>query len=252
MGGTTKTIGAVERAFEIIEAIERLESAGASAIADELSLSKSTAYTHLHTLQEIGYLRKEDGHYRLSGDFLRLGTAVQQGFPVYRRGRSHVEELADRTGERANLVVEERGKGTCVHAANAGGAADGAMTRGERRHMHATATGKALLAHLPEDRVDEIVETHGLPSFTDHTITSREALESELAEIRETGIAIDAEESILGLRCFAAPILVEETVIGSVSVSGPSRQFTDPDREPELTEAVRETANVIELDFVFG
>lgn len=126
------------------------------------------------------------------------------------------------------------------------------MTRGERRHMHATATDKALLAHLPDDRVDEIVETHGLPSFTDHTIISQEALESELAEICETGIVVDAEESIVGLRCFAAPILVEGTVIGSVSVSDPLHQFTDPDREPGLTEAVRETATVIELDFVFG
>ncbi|WP_096390358.1 IclR family transcriptional regulator [Halopenitus persicus] len=251
MAGTTKTIGAVERAFDIVEALERLESAGASAVADELSLSKSTAYTHLHTLHEQGYLHKTDGEYRLSGQFLRLGTTVQQGYPVYRHGRSHVEDLADRTGERANLVVEERGKGTCVHAANANGASDGAMNRGERRHMHATATGKALLAHLPAERVDAIVETHGLPSFTDHTVTSREALESELAEIRETGIAIDAQESIDGLRCLAAPILVEGTAAGSVSVSGPAREFTDRERDAELSEAVRKAANVIELDFVF-
>lgn len=252
MGGKTKTIGAVERSFEIIEALESLGRAGASEVANELSLSKSTAYTHLNTLHASGYLVKEGDKYRLSCDFLRLGSTVQNEIPLYQRGKGEVDELAAKTGERANLVIEERGKGTCIHAADGKGAMDVVMSMGERRYMHATATGKAILAHLPEERVDEIVETYGLPEFTDETITSRDELAEELVEIRETGISFDDEEAVSGLRCIATPILVDDEPIGSISVSGPSRRFSNPEREEELKEALRESANVIQLDFVFG
>lgn len=252
MANRTKTIGAVERSFEIVEALEERGEAGASEIADELSLSKSTVYTHLNTLHAMDYLVKENGRFRLSCHFLRVGATVQNEFPLYQRGKAQIDELAERTGERANLVIEERGKGTCIHASDATGTADAAMSRGERNYMHASATGKAILAHLPEERVDQIVETHGLPKFTDRTITSRSDLDAELAEIRETDVAIDDEENVNGLRCLASPVVVDDEPLGSLSVSGPSRRFSNPDREAGLKEAVREAANVVQLDFVFG
>lgn len=252
MSGETKTIGSVERSFDIVEVLVRLGEAGTSDIATELSLSKSTVYTHLNTLHAKGYLVKEDGSYRLSSRFLRVGAAVQNETALYKHGKGQVDELAERTGERSNLVIEEQGKGVCLHSSNAGGTTEDAMARGERHHMHTTATGKAILAHLPEPKVDEIIDTHGLPAFTEQTITSRAALDEELAEIRDTGIAIDDEEAVDGLRCLASPILVDNSPVGSISVSGPLRRFVDPDREKDLKEAVRETANVIQVDFVFG
>ncbi|WP_435063681.1 IclR family transcriptional regulator [Halobaculum sp. EA56] len=252
MGKTTKTVGAVERAFEIVEALEELGEAGASEVANELSLPKSTAYTHLNTLHSRGYLVKDGDRYRLSCQFLHLGSSVQEGNPLYRRGKKEVDELAADTGERANLVIEERGKGTCIHASDGEGTMDNVMSLGERRCMHSTATGKAILAYLPEERVDEIVETHGLPEFTERTITSRGELDEELADIRENGVSYDREEAITGLRCIAAPVVIDDEPIGSISVSGPSRRFTNPRRKEELEEAVRESANVIQLEFLFG
>ena len=251
MGSKTKPIGAVDRSFEIIEKLEELEEAGLSEIADELSLSRSTAYTHLNTLHASGYLVKDDGLYRLSCHFLRIGAKVQKKFPLYRYGKTDVNKLAEKTGERANLVIEEQGKGTCIHAADANDSTNVAMARGEQIHIHASATGKALLARLPNKRVNEIVRRHGLPKFTEQTITSYEDLKAEMADIRETGISIDNEENVEGLRCIASPIVVENEALGSISVSGPSHQFSDQDRMEELKESVRETANVIQLNFVF-
>lgn len=252
MNNETKTIGSVEQSFDIIETIEELEEAGLSEIASELSMSKSTAYTHLNTLRSGGYLVKEDGIYRLSCQFLRLGATVQNKFDLYRRGKGPVDELADTTGERANLVIEEQGQGICIHAANGQGMVDSAMSLGEQRYMHSTATGKAILAHLPEERVNEIIDQYGLPGFTEATITTRDELNEELAKIRETDVSVDAEEAVTGLRCFASPIVVDATPIGSVSVSGPSRVFSHPEYEEELKEAVRDTANIIQLEFVFS
>jgi DNA-binding IclR family transcriptional regulator len=252
MATEPKTIGAVERTFGIIQALEDLGSAGTTEIAQELSLSKSTAYTHLNTLHRSGYLVKEDNEYRLSCKFLRLGFSVQRGFDLYRRGRNAVDELAVETSERTNLVIEEAGEGTCIHSADASGSMDIYMSPGERWPLHATATGKAILAHLPSERVDEIVDRHGLPALTPHTITDRDTLAEELASIRDAEIAFDEQEAIEGLRCIAAPIIVDDKPLGSLSVSGPSQQFTDPGREEELIEALREAVNVIQLKFVFN
>jgi DNA-binding IclR family transcriptional regulator len=116
--------------------------------------------------------------------------------------------------------------------------------------MHATATGKAILAHLPDERVAGILDQTGMPRFTESTITSRQALHEELADIRESGLSFDREESVEGLCCIAAPILNEGEPVGSISVSGPRSQFRKPDRREELCEAVQDTANVIQLDFI--
>ncbi|SFR64018.1 IclR family transcriptional regulator [Halogeometricum limi] len=252
MASEPKTIGAVERTLAIVQALERLGGAGASEVARELSLSKSTVYTHLNTLHANGYLVKSDGSYSLSCRFLRLGSTVQQSFDLYGRGKPVVDELATETGERTNLVVEEAGRGTCLHAADATGSTDIYMSPGERWPMHATATGKAILAHLPVERVDDIVDEHGLPSLTEHTITTREALDDELETIRQTGVSFDEQEAVEGLRCLSSPVLVDGNPLGSVSVSGPARQFTDSDRERELVDALREAVNVVQLKFVFS
>lgn len=252
MGRGTKPIGAVERTFEIVAALDELGTAGASAVARELDLSKSTAYTHLNTLERAGYAVKQDGEYRLSCRFLELGSNVQYGIELYRRGNEEVRNLAAETDERTNLVIEENGMGTCVYTTDAKESMDIHMAPGETYHMHATGTGKAILAHLPSDRVDEIVAEHGLPQFTANTITTREELGDELARIRENGISFDEEETVEGLRCIAAPVVVDGDPLGALSVSGPSQRFNDAEREAELTEAVREAANVVQLNFVFS
>jgi len=250
MSDSPKTIGALERSFDIVETIERNGPIGVSAIAEDVSLAKSTVYTHLNTLHGNGYLVKEDGKYRLSCQYLRLGASVQHDFDIYRQGKAELDSLAAETGERTNLVVEEGGRGTCVYATNPSGSTEAYMSLGEQRPMHATATGKAILAHLPEDRVETIVDDHGLPEFTEKTITSREALREELAEIRDSGVSFDNEESVEGLCCIATPVLVEDEPLGSISVSGPCSQFSDTERREELREAVQNTANVIQLDFM--
>ena len=252
MGRGTEPIGAVERTFEVVAALDDIGPAGASAVARELDLSKSTAYTHLNTLDTAGYAVKEDGAYRLSCRFLELGSNVQYGIELYRRGKEEVQNLAAETDERTNLVIEEDGMGTCVYTTDAKASMDIHMGPGDRYHMHATGTGKAILAHLPADRVDEIVADFGLPEFTENTVTTREGLDRKLERIREEGVSFDEEETVEGLRCIAAPIVVDGDPVGALSVSGPSQRFGDAEREAELTEAVREAANVVQLNFVFS
>jgi len=113
--------------------------------------------------------------------------------------------------------------------------------------------GKAILAHLPEERIEEILDTHGLTKATPNTVASREELFDELNRIRDQGIAFDDGERIPGLRCVAAPILSNNgRVLGAISVSGPSNRVGGDYWEEELAQQVLEKVNVIELNVTYS
>ena len=118
--------------------------------------------------------------------------------------------------------------------------------------MHTTALGKTILASLPDDRACEIVQAQRYEAKTPTTIPSAEALAAELDTIRERGYGIDDEENIEGLRCVAAPVTSDETVLGAVSVTGPASRVTHDRIHDELADEARRAANVIALDTKFA
>jgi IclR family acetate operon transcriptional repressor len=107
--------------------------------------------------------------------------------------------------------------------------------------MHCTALGKAILAHYPPDRVEEII-AKGLPRRTSHTLTTPERLRDELERVRIQGLATDDQENELGVRCTGAPIFdYTGKVIGAISVSGPAGRITK-ERSIEMGPLVKEAA----------
>lgn len=92
---------------------------------------------------------------------------------------------------------------------------------GKTLPMHCTGCGKAMLAFLPQEEIEHILDTEGLPAFTPNTITDRQTLYQELEEIRSRGYAIDYEEETLGVRCVAAPIRnAQGYPTAAISISG--------------------------------
>jgi len=120
---------------------------------------------------------------------------------------------------------------------------------GDRKHLHCTGVGKAILASLPEERVETIIEERGLPAMTENTVTDREELLAELAEIRERGVAFDDEEILEGLRCVAVPVSNQEKgLLGAISVAGPTSRMKGEQFREELPELVTDTANVVQIN----
>lgn len=92
--------------------------------------------------------------------------------------------------------------------------------------MHCTGVGKAILAFAPDEKVQQVVRTHGLPRFTANTITTLEALMEEMVATRRRGYAVDNMEHEWGIRCIAVPIRDENGRIhASMSISGPSERL---------------------------
>lgn len=248
--GSGKRIKSTRTLFTIIDQLRDRESTGVSQLATELDMPKSTVHVHLKTLEEEGYLIKEGGEYRLSFRFLELGGETRHRLDVFQAARSAVDELALETGEAAHLGVEEGGKRVLLYSATLEDGLYDNSSIGHHTHLHWTAMGKALLAKLSDDRVDAIIDDHGLPESTEHTVTDREGLFEELEGIRERGYAVETDEHRNGLATISMATQPEcgDQGPAGIGISGPTHRIKEKNVDNELIEAIQSAVNVVELE----
>lgn len=245
----SRGIRSIERMFDIVETLNELDGAGVSELARRVELPKSTVHNHLRTLERAEYVVRRGDEYQVGLKFLQVGELARSQHDLYQIARTEVDRLAEKTGEISGLMTEEHGHGVFVYRGRGAEAARIDTRVGDRVPLHCTALGKAILAYLPASRREAIVDRHGLSAITERTITDRERLREELAEIRERKIAFDDEERLNGLRSVAAPILDgSDSVIGAISVAGPTHRMRGDRFHRELPEITLGTANVIELN----
>lgn len=238
-----------EKTLALIEVLMERGPCGVTELAENLDLGKSAVHNHLTTLREHGYVLQRGDEYQLGLKFLEVGGHTRKSMEFYQVAEPEVKSLAAETGELANLLVEEQGLGVYLMRSKGDSAVDLDTYAGLRTYLHTTALGKAILAHLPEDRVEEIVDRHGLEQKTPQSIGTRDELFEALEGVRERGYAIDDGERLEGLRCIAAPVKHSSgEVLGSISVSAPASRVSDDDLHGELPERVLSAANVVELN----
>lgn len=247
-----RTIRSVKIAFNIIEVLQDREHAGVTELAEELGHSKSTIYSHLQTLNERHILVQDSDGYRLSLRILDMANRVREQVGNYDVISNEVTALADTTGEIVQFGIEEHGMVSYLHKASGEQAVETRSRVGIQQPIYSTSLGKTILSYISGARTEEIVESLEFTAFTPQTITSTEALYAELNRIAERGYGIDDEENIEGLRCVAAPVSDEETVLGAISITGPSSRFTDERIHGDLSDHVQRAANVIELNTKFS
>lgn len=249
----TKDVGrrvqAVQTTCRILDELRSLDGAGVSELADRLDLAKATVHSHLATLLDNEFVVKRGDQYEISLRFVDFGEYAKNDVDIYDITCTEVDRLAEETGEVAQFMVEEHGKGVYLHKTRGENAIQTASYTGNRKDLHCTALGKAILSQLPEDRVEDILETHGLPQRTAQTITDREELFDDLERIRDQNVAFDDEEVLQGLRCVAAPIEHPTGKLqGAISVSGPTSRFKGERFTEEIPEIIRGAVNVIEIN----
>jgi len=222
-------------------------------IAEITGSSKGNVSKHLNTLAKHDFVRKTPDGYELGLRYLDIGGFVRENLPESRVIKPKILELAEETGEVAQFAVESNGKSVVIYRESG---QQGVLTRtrvGRRLPLHQVASGKAMLAHMPNQYVEDIIETHGLEPVTDKTITEREALLEELAEIREQNYAINDGESTKGLYAVAAPIRTSnDSLVGACAVSGPSHRMRGGNNIDEIIETLLSFVNEIELNLTYS
>ncbi|GAB3706721.1 IclR family transcriptional regulator [Halorubrum pallidum] len=249
----TKSVGATGTSMRILTEIAEADGGVPMAeLVDRLDLAKSTVYKHLITLEEHGLVVNHDTGYRLGLRCLELGGGARQYDGVFDVAKPELDKLAEETGELANLMFEEQGMGVYVYTARGDQAINFDSRLGRRAYLHTTALGKALLASLSDDHVDEIVDRHGLPARTDETITTRSDLFEELTQIRTEEFAYNEEERLGGVGCVGTPLDTGDRRNAAISIMTPISRLRPESARREYTEILNQTANVIEVTLAHG
>lgn len=246
------TVKAVERTLDLMEFLRERGPVHLSTIADELGLAKSTAHRHLRTLEQRGYVTSSGAGYVLSLRFLDFGEHTRMRSPEYQLAAEKVTEVATRTEERAQFMVEEHGQVVYVYQQTGQHAVEANTYPGKRVPIHASAAGLAILSQYRPRRVDAIINQHGLATLTPKTITDPETLHEELNRIRERGYSINDQGVIEGLRAIGAPVTDPNgAVIGGLSVSGPINRMEGEWFDEELPSLLLGATNELELNIAY-
>ena len=251
------TVKTTRLSLEIIATIREVDGARVSDIIDAHDIAKSTAHKHLTTLERAGYLTKSGEVYHIGFRFLNLGEYARERWYWFSAVKAAVEELAERTEEECDFVVDDHGRVITVaesyHKWAKYGTGDGSKRYraniGTYYPIHATGSGLAILSAYPRERVDEIIDEWGLPSLTDHTITTRKELFAELDRARERGYAVGDRYYTDGLRSVGQPVTAPDgTVLGALSVSGPTYRIDGPVLDREVPQALAAVVDSLESE----
>ncbi|WP_255152041.1 IclR family transcriptional regulator [Halorarius halobius] len=247
----TRTVKTADTLFTIIQELQRRDGAGVTELAREIGMAKSTVYDHLATLERKEYVVKEGDTYRLSLRFLDHGVYIRDRAGMEGVVEPVITQLAADVDEAVWFVVEEHGHAVFLYRAMGERAVQTHARIGRRSGLHHLAAGKAILAHLPDERVDEILDEHGLPARTEHTVTDREALSEQLETVRETGIATEQDETVPGVSSVASPVVFEGDVKGAITVIGPSNRIDGARLRETLPDLIRGATNEVELKLTY-
>jgi DNA-binding IclR family transcriptional regulator len=246
-----ETAGA-DVSFAIVEALKELGGGTPSEVAASVGRSESTVSHYLSWLEEKGYITGQGDEYQNGLKFLDIGERVKHGTGIFDIAAEQVDQLADESGELALMSLLEHGQNVLLYKSHGADAIQTSHEIGLREPLHCSGLGKAILSELPREQVERIVDKHGLPAFTEHTITDRETLFESLDRTHERGYAVDDQEAKPGIRCIAAPVVLEERELyGAVSVTAPRSRMKGERFESSIPELVTGAANVIEVNSIY-
>jgi IclR family transcriptional regulator, acetate operon repressor len=236
-------VQSVARALTLLEIIADLGGeASLTDIAGRAGLNVSTCHHLLSTLVNKGYAARGPNRrsYALGARVLYLSQVCLRQVDLPRRAAPFIERINVSTGETIHLAVRQGNsiikilKRDARHAIRVDSA-----SLGHSDAAHATATGKAIMAWLSQDDVNQLVAEHGMRRFTDKTITDMPALVDELSLVRRSGYAMDREEFIPGVICMAAAIRDHSgSVLGAIGASTPAMRANEQHLAMVRTEVV--------------
>lgn len=251
MGAEGPGDGTVGKALDVLDMVARAgHPVRFTDLLPDAPYPKATLYRLLQTLTHQGMLThdEERGTYALGVRLVRLAHAAWAQSSLAPLARPHVDSLAALTGETVHLAQLDQGQVLYVDKRNALKPVEMFAQAGKVGPAYCTGVGKAMLAHLPPEALESALLRQTFHGFTPHTLTTREALLAELANIRARGFAFDAEEHEPGIICCAVPILSSAgRVMGAISVTSTTARSTLDDMAG-LAPAIRETAARIAAD----
>ncbi|GAA1080826.1 IclR family transcriptional regulator domain-containing protein [Tsukamurella strandjordii] len=200
-------VQSLARGLEVIRAFDAEHQAMTlSEVASRTGLTRATARRFLLTLVELGYVRSDGRDFGLTPLVLQLGYAYLAGQPLPELAQPILERLSHREQESTSLAVLDGTDIVYLTRVHTRRIMTVGISPGTRFPAYATSMGRVLLAAADEDELEAYFANATLAPLTPRTITSRAALEAELAKIRTQGYAMVDQELEVGLRSLAVPV----------------------------------------------
>jgi len=241
-------IQSIKRAIQILNSFTPQEKElSITELSKKLNLHKSTIHRIFVTLEDESLVVKNQitQKYRLGIKLFELGHLVQDQMEIRAYALPIMKEFAQKTEESVDLNILSDGKRVSIEKIESPHDVRRIIQLGKSLPLHCGGSGKALLAFLPDEEVDKIIQKEKLIPFGPNTITDLTKLKEHLKEIRKNEYAISFEERILGSASIAAPIFnYKGKVVASLSVSGPTTRFTK-EKIPKLISLAKEAAQKI-------
>lgn len=207
-------------------------------------LPKSSVHCILVTLQRQEYLyrNRNTGRYMFSLKLFSLANTALGGLQLREQALPHLYALMQQTRLTAHMAILEQNEAVLIAKVDGPSIFRLATWLGKRMELHCTGLGKALLAHLPEQRLDELLRQHSLARHNENTLASLKRVREDLAQVVKRGYAIDDEEDEIGLRCIGAPVFDRTgAVIAAISIAGTTTQING-DNVSDLAKCVKRSA----------
>jgi len=239
---------AANRVVDILELVaSSRDGLALREVSAELEAPKSSLLPLLRALTARGYLEQDRaGEYRLGPRALALGAASRGQRELGEVARPALADLMRRTGETVFLgtLASDRRAVVYVDKVESPQIIRYAAGVGDRRPLHATSLGKAILAFLSAEERDDILRTLALERHTERTVTTLAALRASLDETRRAGVSVSVDEMVRGASGVAAPIMDGDgRVVGACSIGGPTERMRS--HLKQLAAEVKTTARAV-------
>jgi DNA-binding IclR family transcriptional regulator len=223
MAADRDLVQSVLKALEILEEICREPHRGVRELSEKVGINRSTVNRLVATMERSGYLEqeKERGKYRATLKLFELGNKVIQDLNIKDRAYPIMQKLSKATEETVYLAVFDGNQFLYVSIIDSPQMLKCSADIGIHPPAYCSASGKVLLAYLPEDKKEAFLPEE-FQSFGPNTIRNAAELEAELNKTRLNGYAIDDEEWNPSVRALAAPVWnYDGKIIATLSIAGP-------------------------------
>lgn len=222
---------------------------GGRELANELGMNHTNIYRILETFEKNRFISKDPvtKRYSLGYALWELGITMYESLNIPSLIRPILKKLSENTGESIFLTVLDRDEAVTLDVIEPENKVKFSVSAGSRAPLYVGASYRSILAFLPEEMTEDIIEK-GLIQYTHSTMTNPDELRNELAHIRKTGWAKSQGEYTEDVIAIAVPLFDKHEIIGSITVSGPIYRMTEEkinEYIPLLKEARDETAEMI-------
>jgi DNA-binding IclR family transcriptional regulator len=212
------------KCMKALELLSDNEFLTVAQLAKLMNINRASSHRFLSTLKELGYADKDDSsRYYLTSKVIELGMKVLDRFEIRKIARPFLQELSVKFNETINLGYFNGEEILTIDKIDSTERLRMDAGIGGGEPAYCTSLGKAILAFLPEQQLEQYLRATEFVPFTSNTVITIDKLKEELSHIRENGYAIDDEELSYGLRCVGAPLFDHDGQTRyAISLSGPS------------------------------